>query len=76
MAILDLRFFSVALGGSRSLNDQTPLQIDRYSKQLTIELPIGSKRGPRDLTILSNTGTQVPGASGTAELHDHNVPLR
>jgi hypothetical protein len=43
---------------------------------LTIELPIGSKQGTYDLAFLSNTGAQVLGASGTAELHDHNVTLK
>ena len=56
--------------------DQRPLEIHRSSKHLIMELPIGSKEGTYDLTLLSETGAHILVASGTAKLEDHNVTLR
>ena len=41
-----------------------------------MELPIGSKEGTYDLTLLSETGAQILVASATAKLEDQNVTLR
>ena len=56
--------------------DQPPLEIQRSSKHLFMELPIGSKEGTYDLALLSENGAQILGATGTAKLEDHNVTLR
>ena len=50
--------------------------IQHSSKHLVMELAIGSKEGTYDLALLSETGAQILGATGTAKLEDHNVTLR
>lgn len=76
VAVLDLRGLSIARGEGPTQTDQRPLEIQRSSKHLVMELPIGSKEGTYDLALLSETGAQILGATGTAKLEDHNVTLR
>ena len=76
VAVLDLRGLSIPRGEGPTQTDQRPLEIQRSSKHLVMELPIGSKEGTYDLALLSETGAQILGATGTAKLEDHNVTLR
>jgi hypothetical protein len=73
-AILDLRERSVARGQTPS--ESAPLQILRTTKHLVLELPIGSKEGPYDVGLLTETGNQIVSATGTAELRNHVTALR
>ena len=75
-AVLDLRDLSVARGQNPTQTDQRPLEIHRMAKHLILDLPIGSKEGAYDIAILSESGAQILGATGTAQLHDHVVSLR
>jgi hypothetical protein len=75
-AILDLRERSVARGQSQADAGQAPLQLPRSAKHLVLDLPIGSKEGPYDVGLLTDTGDQFLLATGLAELHDHIVRLR
>ena len=52
------------------------LEISRKTRHLVLDLPIGSKEGPYDVGILTDTGDQLMRATGMAELHDHNTDLR
>src|SRR5208337_5669898 len=75
-AVLDLREFSVDRGQNPTQTDQRPLEIQRSAKHLILDLPIGSKEGAYDLALLSESGAQILGASGTAQLQGHVVSLR
>jgi hypothetical protein len=75
-AVLDLRERSVARGQSQSETGQSPLEIPRTAKHLILDLPIGSKEGPYDVGLLTDTGDQLLRATGMAELHDHITGLR
>ena len=75
-AVLDLRERSVARGQNPSDTSQPPLEIPRTIKHLVLELPIGSKEGPYDVGLLTDTGDELLRARGTAELHDHINRLR
>ena len=75
-AVLDLREFSVGRGQNPTQTDQRPLEIHRSAKHLILDLPIGSKEGAYDIAILSESGAQILGATGTAQLQDHIVSLR
>lgn len=75
-AVLDLRERSVARGQSPSEAGQAPLQIPRSAKHLVLDLPIGSKEGPYDLVLVTETGDQILRVTGTAQLHDHVTALR
>jgi hypothetical protein len=76
VAVLDLRGFSISRGEGAIRTDQRPLEIQRSSKHLVMELPIGSKEGTYDVALLSEAGAQILGATGTAKLENHNVTLR
>jgi hypothetical protein len=76
VAVLDLRERSVARGQRQSETDQAPLEISRTTKHLVLDLPIGSKEGPYDVGLLTETGDQILGATGIAQLHDHITNLR
>lgn len=76
VAVLDLRERSVARGQSQSETDQAPLEISRTTKHLVLDLPIGSREGPYDVALLTNTGDQLLRATGMAELHEHITVLR
>jgi len=75
-AVLDLREFSVGRGQNQTQTDQRPLELHRSAKHLTLDLPIGSKEGAYEIAMLSESGSQILGATGTAQLHDHIVSLR
>ena len=75
-AVLDLRERSLARGQSQSDTGQAPLEISRNTKHLILDLPIGSKEGPYDVGLLTDTGDQLLRATGMAELHDHINGLR
>jgi len=75
-AVLDLRGFSVARGQSPTQTDQRTLEIHRAAKHLILDLPIGSKEGIYDIVLLSESGAQIMGATGTAQLQAHTVSLR
>jgi len=75
-AVLDLRERSVPRGQSQSETGQAPLGVSRNTKHLVLDLPIGSKEGPYDVGLLTDTGDQLLHATGMAELHDHIMGLR
>jgi len=75
-AVLDLRDRSVARGQNQYETGQEPLKISRSTKHLILDLPIGSKEGPYDFGLLTETGDQILRATGTAQLHDHVTGLR
>jgi hypothetical protein len=75
-AVLDLRERSVARGQSQSATGHAPLEIPRSTKHLVLDLPIGSKEGPYDVGLLTDTGDQLLQANGMAELRDHITSLR
>ncbi len=75
-AVLDLRELSVGRGQNPTQTDQRPLEIRRSAKHLILDLPIGSKEGAYDIAILSESGAEILGTTGTAQLQDHIVSLR
>ena len=75
-AVLDLRELSVSRGQDSPQTDQRTLEIHRSAKHLILDLPVGSKEGAYDIGILSESGAQIMGATGTAQLQDHVVGLR
>jgi hypothetical protein len=75
-AVLDLRERSVARGQSQPEASQAPLEIPRTARHLVLDLPIGSKEGPYDVALLTETGDQILRATGMAQLHDHITDLR
>ena len=75
-AVLDLRELSVARGQNPTEADQRPLELHHSARHLILDLPIGSKEGAYNLTLLSESGNQIWSTSGTAELRDHIVSLR
>ncbi len=75
-AVLDLRERSVARGQSQSETGQAPLEIPRTAKHLVLDLPIGSKEGPYNVGLLTDTGDQILRVTGVAQLHDHVTDLR
>ena len=52
------------------------LEISRKTKHLVLDLPIGSKEGPYEVGLLTETGDQILRATGVAQLHDHITDLR
>jgi len=75
-AVLNLRELSVSRGQDSPQTDQRTLEIHRSAKHLILDLPVGSKEGAYDIGILSESGAQIMGATGTAQLQDHVVGLR
>ena len=75
-AVLDLRDRSVARGQNPSDTSQPPLDIPRTAKHLVLDLPIGSKEGPYDVGLLTDTGDELLRMTGMAELRDHTNHLR
>ena len=67
-AVLDLRDRSVVRGQNPSETGQAPLEIPRTAKHLVLDLPIGSKEGPYDVGLFTETGDQILRATGTAQL--------
>jgi hypothetical protein len=75
-AVLDLRERSAPRGQGQSETGHAPLEIPRTAKHLILDLPIGSKEGPYEVGLLTETGDQILRAMGTAQLHDHITDLR
>jgi hypothetical protein len=75
-AVLDLRERSVARGQSQADTGQAPMEIPRTAKHLVLDLPIGSKEGPYDVGLFSETGDEMLRSTGIAQLHDHITDLR
>jgi hypothetical protein len=75
-AVLDLRDRSLVRGQNPSNTGQEPLEIPRTAKHLVLDLPIGSKEGPCDVALITNTGDELLRATGPAELRDHITRLR
>jgi hypothetical protein len=75
-AVLDLRDRSIARGESPSATGQARLEIPRTTKHLVLDLPIGSKEGPYDVGLLTDTGDELLRATGIADLRDHTTGLR
>ena len=75
-AVLDLRELSVGRGQDSLQTDQRSFRVHRSAKHLILDLPIGSKEGTYEIAILSESGAQILGAIGTAQLQDHIVSLR
>src|SRR5205807_8888819 len=67
--ILDLRNRSVARG-TETNQDEPPLELTRTAKSLKIMLPLGSSEGPYDVRIVTLSGEEVAGSSGTARLSE------
>ena len=76
IAVLNLRERSVARGQNPSDTGQPPLEIPRTAKHLVLDLPIGSKEGPYDVGLITDTGDELLRTTGTAELRDHITRLR
>jgi hypothetical protein len=74
--VLDLRERSVARGQNPADNGRLPFEIPRTAKHLVLELPIGSKEGPYNVGLITNTGDELLRATGTAELRNHINRLR
>ena len=75
-AVLDLRELSVGRGQDSPPTDHRTLEVHRSARHVILDLPIGSKEGAYDIAILSESGAQILGATGTAQLQDHIVSLR
>src|SRR5713226_6407122 len=65
--VLDLRDRSVARGQNPSETGQSPLEIPRSAKHLILDLPIGSKEGPYDVGLLSETGDELLRTTGMSQ---------
>jgi hypothetical protein len=75
-AVLDLRERSVARGQNPSETGHAPLEISRSAKHLILDLPIGSKEGPYEIGLFTETGDQILRGTGTAQLHRGVTSLR
>ena len=67
---------SVGRGENPTQTNQAPLELHRSAKHLVLDLPIGSREGPYEVALLSETGVQVLVTRGNAQLQDHIVVLR
>lgn len=74
--VLDLREASAAPGQNPMETEQQPLELHRWARHLILYLPTESQEGPHDIAVLSETGAQVLGSSGTARLENRVVCLR
>jgi hypothetical protein len=68
IAVLDLRNRSVVRGEDQSGTGQPPLEIRRTAGRMVLDLPIGSKEGPYDVSLLTETGDRIVSATSTARL--------
>lgn len=66
----------MARGQGESETGLAPLQISRAAKHLVLDLPIGSKEGPYDVGLLTETGDEILRATGIADLHDQIIGLQ
>jgi hypothetical protein len=74
-AVLDLRGFSVPRGENPAQMNQPHLELNRTARHLILDLPVGSEEGTYDVALLSETGTQILGAIGKAQMREHVVVL-
>jgi len=74
--VLDLREASAAPGQNPMETEQQPLKLHRWARHLVLYLPTESQEGAHDIAVLSETGAQVLGSSGTARLENRVVCLR
>lgn len=74
--VLDLREASAAPGQNPMETEQQPLELHRWARHLILYLPTESQEGAHDIAVLSETGVQVLGSSGTARLENRVVCLR
>jgi hypothetical protein len=72
---LDLRGYSVERGQQNPSN-QPPLQIARSTRHVILYLPIGSKVGSYEISILSDKGSELAHTSGIGMLQKQVVILR
>ena len=75
-AVVDLRERSASRGLNQSETGKSALEIPRSAKHLVLDLPIGSKEGPYDVGLLTESGDQILQATGIAQLHEHIIDLR
>ncbi len=75
-AVVDLRERSASRGLNQSETGKSALEIPRSAKHLVLDLPIGSKEGPYDVGLLTESGDQILRATGIAQLHEHIIDLR
>jgi len=75
-AVLDLRGVSVVRGENSPQTNLPTLEVQHSAKHLVLDLPIGSAEGAYDLALLSESGTQLLSATGTAQLQDRVVVLK
>ena len=74
--VLDLREASAAPRQNPMETEQQPLELHRWARHLILYLPTESQEGAHDIALLSETGAQIVGSSGTARLENHVVCLR
>ena len=74
--VLDLREASAAPRQNPMETEQQPLELHRWARHLILYLPTESQEGAHDIAVLSETGAQVLGSSGTARLENRVVCLR
>jgi hypothetical protein len=75
-AVLDLRSVSVVRGDNSPQTNLPTLEVQRATKHLVLDLPIGSPEGSYDLALLNESGTQLLSANGIAQLQDRVVVLK
>jgi hypothetical protein len=76
VVILDLRGRAAVRGENSTESSQPPLEVSRNTRNLNLELPIGSNEGAYDVALLSQSGTELFRTSAPAKLEDHVVVLR
>jgi hypothetical protein len=72
--MLDLRAYSAERGEQNP--NQPQLVVARNTRHLTLYLPIGSKEGNYELSLLNGTGGELFHTAGIAGLENHDVVLR
>ena len=75
-AVLDLRGISVVRGENSHQTNLPTLEVQHSARHLVLDLPTGSAEGAYDLALLSESGTQLLSATGTAQLQDRVVVLK
>jgi hypothetical protein len=76
VVVLDLRGRATVRGENTPESSQTPLEVSRNARSLTLDLPIGSHEGTYDLALLNPVGDELFRTSATAKLDNHIVVLR
>jgi len=76
VAVLDLRGRATVRGESPSETSRLPLALPRNTRNLNLDLPIGSNEGAYDVALLNPSGGELFRTSATAKLEDHIVVLK